>query len=275
MTQNNIIKKATPLMAYVDKDITVANYFNFMDALTRKYDSLVPYALSEHVLVRANPWIMDTLANTDYYRQMAKDSFVYDQRKMIVLRANDSLLIPDTEVGQQLIKEMESTLIDINIPEYKLRIYHDSSLLYTFPIRVGQDRKRYMAMGDRITDLRTKTGKGKIVRLERNPSFYNPVTGKRFYVTRRDDEKTTIMPVIPWIETEINGIRNGQMIHPTTNPVTLGKASSNGCIGVTEADAWIIYYHAPLNTHVQIRYDLDILDEKGKVQKLKDIYNYQ
>jgi L,D-transpeptidase ErfK/SrfK len=83
------------------------------------------------------------------------------------------------------------------------------------------------------------------------------------------------MPVIPWIETEINGIRNGQMIHPTTNPVTLGKASSNGCIGVTEADAWIIYYHAPLNTHVQIRYDLDILDEKGKVQKLKDIYNYQ
>lgn len=262
-------------MAYVDKDITVANYFNFMDALTRKYDSLVPYALSEHVLVRANPWIMDTLANTDYYRQMAKDSFVYDQRKMIVLRANDSLLIPDTEVGQQLIKEMESTLIDINIPEYKLRIYHDSSLLYTFPIRVGQDRKRYMAMGDRITDLRTKTGKGKIVRLERNPSFYNPVTGKRFYVTRRDDEKTTIMPVIPWIETEINGIRNGQMIHPTTNPVTLGKASSNGCIGVTEADAWIIYYHAPLNTHVQIRYDLDILDEKGKVQKLKDIYNYQ
>ncbi|MEQ9581693.1 MAG: L,D-transpeptidase, partial [Arenibacter sp.] len=171
MTQNNIIKKATPLMAYVDKDITVANYFNFMDALTRKYDSLVPYALSEHVLVRANPWIMDTLANTDYYRQMAKDSFVYDQRKMIVLRANDSLLIPDTEVGQQLIKEMESTLIDINIPEYRLRIYQDSLLLYTFPIRVGQDRKRYLAMGDRVTDLRTKTGNGKIVRLERNPCF--------------------------------------------------------------------------------------------------------
>ena len=273
--QKNISKKAKPIQAYVSRDITVGQYFKFMDSLASKYDSLVPYALSEHVLVRANPWIMDTLANTDYYRQMAKDSFVYDQRKMIVLRANDSLLIPDTVEGQRLIRDMEHTWIDVNIPEFKLRIYQDSLLLYTFPVRVGQHRKRYLAMGDRITDLRTKTGKGKIVRLERNPSFYNPVTGKRFYVTRRDDKKTTIMPVIPWIETEINGIRNGQMIHPTTNPVTLGKASSNGCIGVTEADAWIIYYHAPLNTHVQIRYDLDILDEKGKVQKLKDIYNYQ
>ena len=80
------------------------------------------------------------------------------------------------------------------------------------------------------------------------------------------------MPVIPWIETEINGIRNGQMIHPTTNPETLGKAYSNGCIGVSESDAWIIYYHAPLNTALQIRYDLIILDEKGEKRELEDIY---
>lgn len=273
--QKNIPKKARPLKAYVDRDITVANYFDYMDVLVKKYDSLVPYVLSEHLLVRANPWIMDTLANTDYYRQMARDSFVYDQRKMIVLRAHDSLLIPDGDAGEQLIKDMEHTLIDVNIPEYKLRIYQDSLLLYTFPIRVGQDRKRYLAMGDRVTDLRTKTGKGKIVRLERNPSFYNPVTGKRFYLTKRDDEIATIMPTIPWIETEINGIRNGQMIHPTTNPETLGKPYSNGCIGTSEADAWIIYYYAPLNTPIQIRYDLNVLDENGETQRLKDIYKYQ
>ncbi|MCK0146827.1 L,D-transpeptidase [Arenibacter sp. F26102] len=273
--QNIILKKTIPLKAYVTRNITVDQYFKFMDSLANKYDSLVPYALSEHVLVRANPWIMDTLANTDYYRQMARDSFVYDQRKMIVLQAHDSLVIPAVEEGQNLIRDIETTRIDVNIPEYKLRIYQDSLLLFTFPIRVGQHRKRYLVMGDRVTDLRTKTGKGKIVRLERNPSFYDPVTGKRFYVTKRDDKKTTIMPVIPWIETEINGIRNGQMIHPTTNPETLGKAYSNGCIGVTEADAWIIYYHAPLNTPVHIRYDLTILDDNGEKQVLEDIYGYQ
>jgi len=273
--QNIVFKKTKPLQAYVNRDITVGQYFKFMDSLANKNDSLVPYTLSEHILVRANPWIMDTLANTDYYRQMARDSFVYDQRKMIVLKAHDSLLIPDADAGQNLIRNIENTWIDVNIPEYKLRIYQDSLLLYTFPIRVGQHRKRYLAMGDRVTDLRTKTGKGKIVRLERNPSFYNPVTGKRFYVTKRDDKKTTIMPIIPWLETEINGIRNGQMIHPTTNPVSLGKAYSNGCIGVTEADAWIIYYHAPLNTPIQIRYDLTILDDNGEKQELEDIYGYQ
>ena len=195
----------------------MGHYFKFMDSLANKYDSLVPYALSEHVLVRANPWIMDTLANTDYYRQMSLDSFVYDQSKMIVLKANDSLLIPDTVEGQRHIRDMAHTWIDVNIPEFKLRIYQDSLLLYTFPVRVGQHRKRYLAMGDRITDLRTKTGKGKIVRLERNPHFYNPVTGKRFYVTKRDDKKTTIMPVIPWIETEINGIRNGHCLLYTSD----------------------------------------------------------
>tara|TARA_R110000868_G_scaffold409972_1_gene696732 strand:- start:162 stop:455 length:294 start_codon:yes stop_codon:yes gene_type:complete len=71
-------------------------------------------------------------------------------------------------------------------------------------------------MGDRITDLRTRTGEGQIVDYRRNPVFYNPVDGKRFYLTKRDDEQTTLMPQIPWIETEINGVRNGQLIHPTT-----------------------------------------------------------
>ncbi|WP_289847777.1 hypothetical protein [Arenibacter algicola] len=38
---------------------------------------------------------------------------------------------------------------------------------------------------------------------------------------------------------------------------------------------WIIYYHAPLNTPIQIRYDLTILDDNGEKQELEDIYGYQ
>lgn len=80
------------------------------------------------------------------------------------------------------------------------------------------------------------------------------------------------MPQIPWIETEINGIRNGQMIHPTTYPRTLGKATSNGCIGARESDAWVINYYAPLETAIAIRYDLEITKANGNKVKLKDIY---
>ena len=259
----------------LDKDIRIESYFNFIDSIVIAYDSIVDYELSEHQIVRSNPSIIDTLVNTDYYRMIAQDSFVYDQKQLIVLRKGDSIRIPSYTGAVRMLQNFNSTKIDVNIPEFRLRIYMDTVLQYSFPIRVGQHTKKYLTMGNRVTDLRTKTGNGMIVRHARNPDFYNPTTGRQFYLTRRDDEKVTIMPQIPWIETEINGLRNGQMIHPTTNPKTLEKAYSNGCIGTREADAWIIYYYAPIGTAIEIRYDLKGTSEKGKGYDLKDIYGYR
>ncbi|TLP77291.1 L,D-transpeptidase [Maribacter sp. ACAM166] len=267
---NNASK--VPKRINISENIRVGTYFEFMDSLVRKYDTLMPYTLSEHLLVRHNPWIMDTLANTDYYRMIARDSFVYNQRQMIVLPKGSHLIIPDSLSACTILENFANTEIDINIPEFKLRIYQDSILLYTFPVRVGQHRERYLKFGDRITDLRTKIGKGSIVKHVKYPDFYNPVNGAQFYVTKRDDGKTTMMPQIPWIETEINNIRNGQMIHPTTNPKTLGKAYSNGCIGIGEADAWTIYYHTPLGTKITLRYDLEVYDEGVVLSILRDVY---
>ena len=82
------------------------------------------------------------------------------------------------------------------------------------------------------------------------------------------------LPQIPWLETEINGVRNGQLIHPTTNPNTLSKSYSNGCIGTGEGDAWIIYYYAPINTKVIIRYNLKRINKEGDTLTLKNIYGY-
>ncbi|WP_236631053.1 MULTISPECIES: L,D-transpeptidase [Zobellia] len=260
---------------HISRNIKVAEYFEYLDSLVQRYDSLVPYPLSEHLLVRNNPWIIDTLANTDYYRMMARDSFVYDQRQMIILPEGSVLHLPDSAKACRLLDDFAHTEIDVNIPEFKLRIFQDSVLLHTFPVRVGQNRQRYLKMGDRITDLRTKTGEGSIIRHAKHPDFYNPVNGHQFYVTKRDDGKLTQMPQIPWIETEINGIRNGQMIHPTTNPKSLGKAYSNGCIGTREADAWVIYYYAPLGTRLKIRYDLETYFEGSVISVLKDIYGLE
>ncbi len=254
--------------------VHIHDYFRYIDSLVVAYDSVTDYGLTEHLLVRANRWIIDTLANTDYYRLMARGSFVYDQKQAIVLRPGDSIFIPDATTAGQLLEKINTTHIDVNIPEFKLRIYEADSVLYTIPIRVGQNRQRYLKMGDRITDLRTKTGTGEIVDYRRDPAFYNPVDGKRFYLTKRDDQRTTLMPQIPWIETQINGIRYGQLIHPTTNPKSLGKAYSNGCIGTRESDAWIIYYHAPIGTKIRIRYDLKVTDSLGVERVLKDIYGY-
>lgn len=256
----------------IDNNITIENYFFYLDSLVKKYDSMTTYILTEHLLIRANPWVIDTLRNTDYYRMKARDSFVYDQKKMIALPKDAILIIPDSITAEKLITSFQNTTVDINIPEFKLRIYEGSKMLYEFPIRVGRNEKKYLKMSGKIEDLRTKTGKGHIIGYNYNPRYVNPVNNHEYFVTRRDDDSITKLPLIPFIETEINGLRHGQLIHPTTNPVTLGKAYSNGCIGTKESDAWVIYYYAPIGTPIKIRYDLKAINEKNDTLLLKDIY---
>jgi L,D-transpeptidase ErfK/SrfK len=257
----------------VKKPITIENYFQFLDSIVKKYDTLTSYKLSEHLLVSANPWIIDTLKNTDYYLMKERDSFVFNQKKMIVLPKGAQIRLPDLVATNRLMSGFKNTYIDINIPEFKLRIYRDSIKLHEFPIRVGRNEKKYLKMAGRVVDLKTKTGYGTIVKHVRNPDYLNPVNGHQYFVTKRDDGKVTQLPQIPFVETEINGLRNGQLIHPTTNPVTLGKAYSNGCIGAKEGDAWIIYYYAPIDTKINIRYDLKVKDSSGEAVILVDIYN--
>lgn len=257
----------------INKTITIENYFKFIDSLVKKYDTVTSYKLTEHLLVRANPWIIDTLQNTDYYRMKVRDSFVYNQKKMFVLPKGLSIIIPDSTSASKILHTFKNTRIDVNIPEFRLRIYEDSIQLFNFPIRVGRNEEKYLEMSGRVQDLRTKTGDGYIVNHVRNPRYVNPTNNHEYFVTKRDDQKVTKLPQIPFIETEINGLRYGQLIHPTTNPETLGKAYSNGCIGTNEADAWVIYYHAPIDTKINIRYDLNVINNEGDNIVLKDIYS--
>ena len=257
----------------VTREVKIRDYFPFIDSVVRKYDSLTPYRLSEHLLVRANPWLIDTLEDTDYYRMKARGIFVYDQRQLTVLHPGDTLLVPDTLFARELQSRINKTWLDINIPEFKLRVVEDTDTLYCMTVRIGQNKKRFQEAIGRVLDLRTQTGVGKILRINRAPSwFIDPHTGERFTHTKRDDGRTTRMPIIPWLEPEINGVRLGQMIHPTTNPETLGRAYSNGCVGCRESDAWRLYYYAPEGTKVVLRYDLDIATPEGDTIHLPDVY---
>ncbi len=53
--------------------------------------------------------------------------------------------------------------------------------------------------------------------------------------------------------------------------VTLEKASSNGCIGVIESNAWIVYYYAPLGTKVVFKYELQGKNDEGETVNFKNI----
>jgi L,D-transpeptidase ErfK/SrfK len=266
----------SPLDTFVVReDITVREYFPFMDSLVAHWNIRAPFPVSEHLIVHANPWILDTLRATDYYFQMEeRDSFVYDQRRLRVLFRGDSLFLPRPETADSLLDRIRHSRLVINIPAYRLWALSRSDTLFSCLVRVGRNEKKYLEMSGRITDLRTLPGKGKIVRINRFPRFINPANCRPYEYTRRDDGRLTKTPLIPWIEPEIEGVRHGHLIHPTTNPETLGKAYSNGCIGVGEADMWQIYYYAPLGTEVHIQYDLDTWDAEGNLKLREDIYGW-
>ena len=261
------------LYAYaVEKDIPIKAYFRYMDSIARTYDTLVSYDLTAHLIVRTNPWILDTLESTDYYRQKERGAFIYDQKEYVVLKKGDTLYIPTDTIAHQIIEKQTETVLDVNIPEMKLRIIEGTDTVSAFLVRVGQNRINQWANYEKMSKLRTRTGSGKIINTYVKSAYLDPVTGKTHDKTKRDDGDSTFMAMMPWLEPQINGENFGQLIHPTTNENTLGKAYSNGCIGVGEGDMWRVYYYAPKGTRIRIRYNLNVKDEDGKPIKLKDIY---
>jgi L,D-transpeptidase ErfK/SrfK len=249
-------------------EVRVRDYYRVIDSIAYLYDSLLPQTINEYTLVLSNPWVIDRLAVLDYYRAKRAGILIPDQKECFVFMKGDSLRIPDQAMTDSISAKLAETVIDVNIPEYKLRIIEDSVVSRTVSVRVGKNTQRYLETAGHDVNLRTPIGVGEIVRIERYALWMNPVDGHRYTSTGRDDGNRTALPLIPWLEPSINGVRWGTLIHPTTNPVTLGRASSNGCVGVKEGDMWHIYYHAPIGTKVVFRYDLEVND----TLKLRDIY---
>jgi L,D-transpeptidase ErfK/SrfK len=256
----------------IDTPVTVKHYYAFMDSLLAAYAPRVSYSLTEYIVAHANPWIIDTLVSFDYYTRQARGEFINDQKEMIVLRKGEVLLIPKAPQADSIKAMLDSTIIDVNIPEFKLRLLVNGVVKYSFPVRVGRNERKYLAMAGHEVSLRTPIGEGEIIRIAYNPAFINPADNKLYYATKRDDGKHTQLPLIPWLEPTIDGRRQGSLIHPTTNQATLGRPYSNACVGLPEGVAWIVYYNAPLGTKVRFRYQLDVVNEAGDSVKLKDIY---
>lgn len=262
-----------PLFTHVmDEDISIKHYFSWIESFVNSYDSLLPYTFSEQLLVHANPWMIDSFAHTDYYHLMEQGIFVYDQKESIVLKAGDTLFIPSERHAKSLEDQLASVRIEVNLPAYTLRLLEKDSTLFTFRIRIGQHRTKYLESEGREMDLHTVIGSGIIYNFIYSPKYINFKTGKEYEYTRRDDNRTTLMPLIPTLEPEINGLCHGQLIHPTTNPNTLGKAYSHGCIGTREQDAWRIYFYSRVGTPIEIRYDLKIVDKSGDTIVFPDVY---
>ena len=267
-----VAKKPKPIEIRINKDVPIRSYFKWMDSIVSEHNLTHNYPIDEYIIVHNNPWIIDTLANTDYYYLMDKGIFNEDSQALNALTKDQVLIIPDSLKTEELKAQLKATSLELNIPEFRLRIIQDEQELYKFPVRVGKVGEKYMEMAKSTVDMRTKPGIGEIIRVNKNPTFKNPLNNRKYVRTNRDDRKNTALPAIPWLEPAINGRSVGQLIHPTTNLATLEKASSNGCIGLRESDSWIVYYYAPLGTKVIFKYELTGKNDAGETVEFKNIY---
>lgn len=262
------------LVHVFDDTVRIKDYFSVMNRIVEKYEPILTYPISEHLIIRNNPWVIDSLAATDYYQMKDRGITNLDPKELTIFRPGDFLVIPDSAAVDSLNQVFQQTYLDLNIPEFTIRVMLNGNVVDSFTARVGRNERKYLAMAGRVVDLRTHSGTGEIVQYSKDPVFINPADNHLYHVTHRDDGVLTGLPNIPWLVPEINGVRYGQLIHPTTNIETLGKAYSNGCIGISEASAWRLYYYVPLGTPIIIRYDLNIVDENGDTLQLENIYNY-
>lgn len=251
----------------IKRFIRFSRFHEFMDSLATIE---LPSGLNvsgDLLLIHFNPWILDTLRSKDYDVARKRNRFIDNLDEEIILRPGDRLMLPDSSdcltIGQSLL----STRLILNIPEFRLRILRDKDTILSCPVRVGRNEQVFLEAIGRTVDLRTPVGTGMIIGVFRRPTSINLKTGQVYRQTRRDDGRITRMPAIPSMEPEINGQRNGKMIHAITNPITLGTAFSHGCVGVSEADMWTIYCSMPVGAAVEFRYEL----YSGSKQ-FKDIY---
>ncbi len=256
----------------VEEMVVLGDYFQWIDQLLNNYDTVLADTLTERQLIHANPWLIDRFKETDYYYQAEKGNFVFDQREMTILFPSDQILIPNDSLRQVISCMLNSIVLDINIPEFSLRILENDSIHHEIPIRVGKKGRKYLPYLDKEIQMETVTGSGVLVHINKTPEFLKFSSGEKITHTRRDDGQLTLMPQVPAFEPSIAGRRLGQLIHATTNPNTLGKAVSHGCIGTSEANAWVIYFYSMVGTPIEIRYDLQGFDELGNPIQLEDIY---
>jgi len=253
-------------------DVRMNRYFEALDSICLAITGEFGVEVNEYHIIHTNQWILDSLRAQDYYTAIGKGVRIENQRALVAIHQGAVIRVPYQSEVDSIDRLLSSIVIDVNIPEFTLRIWSGNSILHTCPVRVGKNERKYLALAGHEVNLRTPIGEGHIVRIERNPIYINPVDGHRYKTTRRDDGRYTQLPRIPFLEPEINGIRSGALIHPTTNRSTLGKAVSNGCVGLSEADAWMVYYHAPLGARVRFRYELVVTDSSGHQRTLDDIY---
>ncbi len=265
--------RSSPVAVLITDTIRMNSLHQFLDSLAVSYLPDTLRTLGHILLAAENPRLLNAIRSADYYRaRQSSGAIIRDLDSAVALVPGTLFRIPDQEHATQMASRIRKNRIELNIPEFRIRLLNGPDTLCSCPVRVGRNERALLEVVGHEVDLRTPVGTGTIIRVRRHPVSVNLHTGEPYVITRRDDGIVTKMPDIPSFEPMLDGKRWGKMIHAATNQVTLGQPYSHGCVGVTEACMWTLYFMTPEGTAVSFRYDLEPGIQQGDSTRLPDIY---
>ena len=146
-----------------------------------------------------------------------KDVFIKSQEICAAIEGKDPMeFSPEVEVANDII--FPAVVVDLS----EKRLYHydyDGYLKDVYPVAIGK------------SSTPTKTGLRMINNIEKYPYSAAPKTTKR---AKNPRDYGTHLLNLSIVDTETGRLtgNNGQYIHGTNNPNSIGKSASKGCIRV-------------------------------------------
>lgn len=183
-------------------------------------------ALGQRVYLQSNQHYMDpyVVQNGDMLQAIAKTQNVSWQYLAKLNRTDPKKIRP----GQKLkvIKGPFGAVVDLS--DFELTIHAHGHFVKRYPIGVGKDET-------------TPIGKFKVEEKLTDPTYYGPEM-----VIEHDDPANPLGEY--WV-----GIGNSFGIHGTIEPESIGKAESQGCVRMRDADIAEVYDFLTTGSEVVIR----------------------
>jgi lipoprotein-anchoring transpeptidase ErfK/SrfK len=166
-------------------------------------------------LIVATPLLLSPVTNVAIAEQPNKDTFekTIEQKHLITVH-DENALAPSIKVGKEYIKPT----VVVDKSENKLYLYNAEGYLKA-SYSVGLGKK----------STPTKTGLRKIVAIESYPYSKAPIQTKRHQFPNDYGPRVIVIGIVDTETGKITGF-NGEFIHGTNKPESIGKNESKGCV---------------------------------------------
>ena len=165
-------------------------------------------------LVVATPLLLSSVTHVAATEHPNRDTFERNNElKQVIMIHDENALAPNLKVGKQSIKPT----VVIDKSENKLYLYNSEGFLET-SYSVG--------LGKKTTP--TRTGLRKVVEIENYPYSKAPKQTKRHQSPNDYGPRVIVLGIVDTKTGEIIGF-NGEFIHGTNKPESIGKNESKGC----------------------------------------------